>query len=464
MKLKKFVLSLLLATLPLNSSVSAEMLNVNLEDCKKLALTNNRSIEQSSASRENAQWVLKRYRRATGPTLSWTAAANKIGGKDYVTRRNTNHVDFNYSFDNTLRLSYPLYTGGKNENNIKSAGYSLNSADLTLENTRQQVIYNTTAAYYDILRNKSLVAVKENNVKLLQAHLDQVNSKFEIGVVAGSDILASQVQLANAQQALTTSRNDYANAVATLNNLIGVPMSTDLIINDDLHYARYSVNLEDCIAYAQEHRPDGIAAGYAVQQAEKNISVVKSNKLPQVNAVVSRTFNGERIFKNNHNDNWAAGLSLSWSVFDNNVVNAQVHENEATLSRLQSIYRQTQEQIELDVRKAYNNLTSSEKNISTTQAAVAQAEEEYRIAQVKYIEGVGTNLEVMDAQEKLSEAQTNYYTALYNYNTAKAQLDKAMGVPVAVDALRYNIAVGEGKSAEEALEVSLVEDNKTENQ
>ena len=460
MKLKKFVLSLLLATLPLNSSVSAEMLNVNLEDCKKLALTNNRSIEQSSASRENAQWLLKRYRRATGPSLSWTSAANKIGGKDYVTRRAAAGTpDYDYSFDNTLRLTYPLYTGGRNENNIKSANFSLNAADLTLENTRQQVIYNTTAAYYDVLRNKNLVAVKENNVKLLQEHLDQVNSKFEIGVVAGADILASKVQIANAQQSLTTSRNDYDNAVATLSNLIGVSLTTDLIIEENMPHVMYNVNLDECIAYALEHRPDGIAAGYAVQQAEKNISVVKANRLPQVNAVVSRTFNGEKIFDNNHNDNWAAGLSLSWSVFDNNVTGAQVHENEATLRRLQSVYNQTQEQIQLDVRKAYNNLTAAEKNITTMQTAITQAEEEFRIAQVKYIEGVGTNMEVMDAQEKLLEAQTNYYTALYNYNTSKAQLDKAMGVPVTVDAVLYDTAVNEGKSADEALEISSINNN-----
>ncbi|MBQ7706021.1 MAG: TolC family protein, partial [Selenomonadaceae bacterium] len=142
---------------------------------------------------------------------------------------------------------------------------------------------------------------------------------------------------------------------------------------------------------------------------------------------------------------------------------AQVQENEATLRRLQSVYNQTREQIELDVRKAYNNLTSSERNILTTQTAVTRAEEEYRIAQIKYLEGVGTNLDVMDAQEKLSEAQTNYYSALYNYNSAKAQLEKAMGVPIVFDVVQYNLAVNEGKSADEALETSLINENKSEN-
>ena len=461
MKLNKFMLSLLLTIFTATPNVSAEILNVNLDDCINLALTNNRSIEQSEASRENASWALRRYRRATGPSVSWTSNANKIGGNDYVTRRR-NGLDFEYSFDNSLRFTYPLYTGGRNENNIASAQYNLNSADLTLENTKQQVIYNVTAAYYNVLRNRNLVTVKENTVNLLQEHLNQVKQKFEIGVVAGADILSSQVQIANAQQSLITTQNDYDNAVATLNNLMGLSLSTDLIINDDLHYQSYAVNFEDCLSYALEHRPDFIAANFAVQKAEKDTSVVKAGKRPQVNAVVSRTFNGEKIFDNDHNDNWAAGVSMSWSVFDNNVISAQVHESEANLKRLKSVYEQTKQQVELDVRQAFNNLRAAEKNIQTTQAAVKQAEEEYRISQVKYAEGVGTNLEVMDSQEKLTEAQTNFYTALYNYNTSRAQLDKAMGVPVYIDTLQYNLAVQDGKSEPEALEVSMVNGNQNQ--
>lgn len=272
----------------------------------------------------------------------------------------------------------------------------------------------------------------------------------------GSDILSSKVQLANAVQSLVTSQNDYNNALATLCNLIGLPVSDDLLIKDNMSYQKIVVNLQDCTEYALKHRPDGISALYAVKKAEKDIAVVKSNRLPQVNAQVSRTFNGEKIFDNDHNDNWSAGLSVSWNVFDNNVTVAQVQENEATLRRLQSAYEQTREKIELDVRKAYNNLIASEKNILTIQIAVKQAEEEYTIAQVKYDEGVGTNLEVMDAQEKLTESQTNYFSALYNYNVSKAQLDKAMGVPIYIDVVLYDESVQNGKSADLALQNSIL--------
>ena len=100
---------------------SAEFQKLNLDDCIDLALKNNRTIEQSVELRENANWVLKRQRRATGSSLIWSGAVNKIGGKDYVTRRAISDSNYEYTFDNTLRLSYPLYSGGKNENNIASA-------------------------------------------------------------------------------------------------------------------------------------------------------------------------------------------------------------------------------------------------------------------------------------------------------------------------------------------------------
>ena len=76
---------------------------------------------------------------------------------------------------------------------------------------------------------------------------------------------------------------------------------------------------------------------------------------------------------------------------------------------------------------------AAEKSISTTQVAVEKAQEDYKIAQVRYAAGVGTNLDVMDAEEKLTQAQTNYYTAMYNYNSSKADLDRAMGIMVDLD-------------------------------
>ena len=119
---------------------------------------------------------------------------------------------------------------------------------------------------------------------------------------------------------------------------------------------------------------------------------------------------------------------------------------------------QTDEAIQLDVRTALLNLRAAERNIHTTEVAVMRAQEDYKIAQVRYSAGVGTNLDVMDAEEKLTSARTNYYTALYNYNTSKASLDKAMGIPVDLDVTKYMEAQQAGKSAVEAREAGRLND------
>ena len=109
-------------------------------------------------------------------------------------------------------------------------------------------------------------------------------------------------------------------------------------------------------------------------------------------------------------------------------------------------------------------LVSAEKNIATTKVAIASAEEDYRISQVRYAAGVGTNLDVMDASDKLTQAKMNYYSALYEYNTAKASLDKAMGIPIEIDVPRYVSAESEEKkTAKEArIEAAVTEEAKEE--
>ena len=147
----------------------------------------------------------------------------------------------------------------------------------------------------------------------------------------------------------------------------------------------------------------------------------------------------------------------NWAAFDNNGTQAQVNQKRAAVHKLQQAAEDTREQIALDVQTAYLSLLAAEKNIKTTNVAVEHAVEDFKIAQVRYTAGVGTNLDVTDADEKLVAAQTNYYDALYNYNLSKAALDRAMGLPVDLDTVSYREKV-DGKyykAAKEQAETAL---------
>jgi len=126
-------------------------------------------------------------------------------------------------------------------------------------------------------------------------------------------------------------------------------------------------------------------------------------------------------------------LQAKWTLFDWGKTKAEVKRLTRQRHALKKAYAYLKDQIKLQVKRAYLNLKEAEKNIKTAEASVAQAKENYRITDLQYKNQVTTSTEVLDAQTLLTQAQTNYYTALYRYNIAIAELERAMGKFVMCD-------------------------------
>ena len=456
-KLTALVLGGLLTLGAAPTAFAYDTVDLGLEDAIQMAFETNRSLKQSIANVDAARWNLSTARRQQGPTLVWQGTANRIGGATY----DDNPLIGNNQFTNTLQSGYSLDTTGKLKHNRRSAGYGLNAADLTLENTKQAVKLQTTQAYYQLLEYRNLIEVNQEAVDTLQEHLNNVNAQYRVGTVAKSDVLASEVQLANSQQSLVNAQNNYDVAMATLNNIIGLPSDTLLNVKDSLQYTPYDLNLDDCTVYALDNRPDGIVADYEVEQAKESVEMAKAGYRPDVSAALVKNIQDEHEFGHEQSETWTAGFTASWNIFDNGVTQSTIETAKAALRAKEEAAAASKEQIQLDVRQQYLSLLAAEKNIHTTSKAVEQAEEDYKIAQVRYSAGVDTNLAVMDAQEKLTSARTNYYTALYNYNTSKAALDKAMGIPVDIDVPRYVAAQQAGDTRNKTLDASLLHEKLT---
>ena len=421
------------------------VVDLTLLESVRMAMNNNRTIKEADTDVDSAEWARHEARRAAGPQLTWEGSARKIKGKagDYIDQQrqmgNINY-DGTKSYTNSFSVAIPLYTGGKIENSIAASEYGIDVADLTLEATKQNIRYQTTAAYYNILQNRNLIQVRQEAVDTLAAHLKNVNAQYTVGTVAKSDLLRSQVELANAQQNLINAQNNYDISVATFNNIVGLPINTIVNASDELTYTKYELSLPACTEYALYHRPDGLAADRGVKAAEAQMNAAKSGWQPSLTAQVSRNLGGDGPFKTNgsvDNNSTTYGVVATWNIFDNGITEAQVAQKKAALKKAQQEALAMDDKIQLDVQTALLNLQAAEKNIQTTKVAVDKAQEDYKIAQVRYSAGVGTNLDVMDAEQALITAQTTYITALYNYNTSKASLDMAMGIKVDLDVAGY---------------------------
>lgn len=483
---KKISALLFTGALMFNSvTFAAESVTMSLEKAIGLALGNNHTITQYAEDRESARWGLAATRRNFGPRLSWSSSTGYIGGKyyrpqqDYYSQYHFYYGDENYErmynfggdlnelppyhkeSSNTFTLSMPLYTGGRIENQIERAEYNLNTADLTLEYARQNVRYQTAEAYYQVLQRNAEIKVQQEAVNYLQSHLETVQTQYEVGTVAKADVLSTAVQLADYKRQLNSAWGNYESAVATLNNVMGIPVDTVLVTDEELNNDPYPISEEDCMIYAIEHRPDGLAAEYAVRMATAEVGVTKSGYRPTVNAIARGILVGENPFQSNHNaqEYWQIGLNLEWNIFDNGITAAQVNQAKSAERKAESQKLQRIDQIKLEVHNAYIAILTAAKNVEVSSSAVSEAEDAYEIAKVRYTEGVDTNLNVMDAQTKLAQAKNNYYSALYNFNVSKAKMEQVIGVPVNIDPLRYVAAVAEGKNSKKALkeaDISLV--------
>lgn len=398
----------------------AAPVELTLEDSVNLALENNPQVKIAMLDEMKAEASLDEAEANRGFTLGYVHNAGRSKMEGFTAEN---------SFSNGLTLSLPLYTGGRLENAIDAAEIALESAKLGVNDTRQQLRMDTTNSYYSILQAQNQVTIYQQTVESLEEHLRNVKAQYHVGTVAKSDVLRSEVELADAQQGLIKAENARDLSVSNFNNVVGLPLDTDVRVTEELGYEKYDLVLADCIAYALEHRADGKQAQLAIDAAEEYKSIAKSGYRPSITASASNGWS-DSDFPGTEDESWQIGAKLSWNIFDMGATKAQVRQADADLLTAKELARQKLDAIQLEVRMAYLDVHEAEKRIHTSQVSVDKAEEDLKIAHVRYRAGVGTNLDVMDAQVALTTAKMNYVQSLYDYNTSKAELDRAMGISI----------------------------------
>ncbi|MBP2658606.1 MAG: outer rane efflux protein [Firmicutes bacterium] len=230
-----------------NQSVFAAPVTLSLDDSIKMALKNNHDIKYAKSSREKSYWALEETKKNKKVSVDYTHTSER-----YKTSTSSGDTYTN-DFDNQVTLSLPIYSGGKLEGQIDQAKFDLKVADLDIAATKQQLKLDVVNDYFTVLEYRNEVQVDQETVNNYVDHLNLVKVKYDQGLVAKTDILSSQVDLAKAQDTLIIAQNNYNNAVATLNNAIGLPHHTELQLKDDFTYEKYSLPLEECIQYAKLH-------------------------------------------------------------------------------------------------------------------------------------------------------------------------------------------------------------------
>ena len=423
---------IVIGRVPTNGTV-----DLNLPKTVQMALDYNRDIKNSQYALKKAEYAINQAQAGKKPSVDYNFGAQRSRATDAATYSRAASLmgsanSISNAFSNGISVNIPLYTGGLVEGQIDVAKLGKTNAQEEILRVEQATKYSAIEGYYALLAYQELQGVYHEAVDNLQGHLDNVQAQYNVGTKAKVDVLSSDVSLANAKTTAITADNNVAIAESNLNNILGLPLETKLNLADhQLPFDTYNISLQEAMDYAMKYRPEVLQAAIAVQEAERSIDIADAGNKPTVaitggNDWADNTFPGIDANKRS----WKVAAGVTYNFYDGGATKAKVNQAKQDLLVARETEQKTRESVQLQVKQAYLNIRSAAQKVEETQTVVDQARENYRIQNIRYQAGVGINLDVLDAQLSLNQAQVNHIQALYDYNVGIAKLEQVMGVDV----------------------------------
>jgi outer membrane protein len=324
-------------------------------------------------------------------------------------------------------LSQILFDFGQSLNAIRASRATEHSLEADASTTRETVVFDVKQSYFNLLTAKRLLGVADANVVQDQRHVDLAQGRLDVGVATRFDVTQAQVQLANAELAQVTARNNVAVAIETLRNALGLegPLDFDIVDTLDIHDVRLHENKALGLAY--DHRPELLSQRFQEESLSEQIAALQKNYLPNVTGDASYIWSGAEYPLQS---SWNVGATVNLSVFNGGSTTAQIAEARATLANLKYQEQSLRQQIALQVRQAVLNLAQAHESIRVSEKGLQQAQENVELAEGRYKTGVGNIIELTDAQAALTVAAGANVQALSNYKTAIAALEQATAQPL----------------------------------
>ncbi len=439
---RTFVAIICFSLLASAQSLAPTPQNLTLPEAVRMALEKNPTVQAAVAYAQAVHEGIAEARAARMPRVDFSEGFTRGNNPVYVfggllTERQFSASDFGLNFLNTpppldifrtqFGAALSLYDAGQTGRRIKDAKLSAQGAGENGQRTRQEVIFNVVKAYTDELLGREKVRLAEAGVKSAQSDLHLAQSRQEEGQGVPSDLLSAQVQLAEAQEGLLQAQNAVDLAHAALNVAMGLSEDAATTIESGLKQSNFEAG---ALAERQEHalksRPDLLEAGLGVERAANGSRMAHAEFLPKVNAFGSWE-EDNHTFLTRGGNNWTAGVSLNFNVFDGGANRARLAAAHYRQSQAKAQAEQMAAAVKLQVREAYLNLTSAQQRVEVLRQAQSEAEESLRIIQNRYEAGLATITDLLQVETAHESAQKNYLNALFDYRLSYAALELATG-------------------------------------
>lgn len=398
-------------------------IDMTLDKCIELALGNNPQINAAFHDILASDARIKQVWANYFPQLSWQTGYTKIKQLQLSDALGRN-LTFNYYILGQVTLQQMLYDFGVTQNQATIKRLDYEAYKTTLSATINDVIYQTKDAYFNLLFAFENRRVAEDTVKKFEMFYNQAKAFYEIGMNPKVDVTIAEVNLSNAKLQLIQADNAVNLAVAKLNNVMGVPFIDKYNVQECLKYQPVDVTFNKSVEIARDARPELKLAELKVESANQTMKLVKKSYFPTL-SVEGQYQRGGKSWNSNYGYN--IGGYLNFPTINGMLIKNEIKEARYLYDKEIANAKNTQNSIYLEIQNAYLTLEEKKNQMPVAILGVKQAKENYELSYGRYRVGEASPTELKDAQINYQQAQLTYYNALYQYNSSKAALEKAIG-------------------------------------
>lgn len=426
---------------------------ISLEQAIELSLKNNKDVQDARLQVERSEAALREEKAALFPTfdfgtgLSYSndafldsitqqiidertedAIANNPGiteeqARDAVEDSLTSTTTASFNFNTDLTLNYNVYDGGLRGASIRAAEKQLRVTELDLERIVEENRFEASRDYYNLQDSDAQVKIEEAAVEDASQTLKDAQLLEKAGLGTRFDVLRAEVELAQAQQRLSTAKANQKISRRQLAETLSVSHDTELSTSDAIEEAgTWEMSLPETIVQAFKNRAELEQLLLQREIGDEQRKIALSQIRPAVSA--SASYGVDEDFEDDFDitDQYSLGLNLQWRLFDGGAARAGAEQADKDIEIAEVQFANQRNQIRFLVEQAYFGLESNQKNIGTATKEVELAQESLRLARLRFQAGVGTQTDVIEAQTQLTTARGNLLSSIIDYNQSYVDL------------------------------------------
>ena len=322
-----------------------------------------------------------------------------------------------------------VYDFGITQNQYTIDKLQWENSKANIDSVVNSVVCQVKDGYYNLIYALEAKNVAQETLEQFEAMLAQAEAFYQVGTKPKVDVTIAQVNAQDARAKFINASNNVDIAVSNLNNAMGLPFVPPYVIDTSSPYEEVDISMKKAIEIANESRPDLKTVKLSVQTAEQAVKLAWKTYFPKLEFQANWSIGGVDSFTDTKW--WDVGGFLSFPTINPFLIRNQIKDAKAQLEKQKYDSTSVVNDVYYDIQSTYVKLVDAKQRVPVAELAVKQAKENYDLSQGRYRVGVGDAIEFKEAQIQYYNARLNHLGAIYQYNSAKANLERAIGQTLA---------------------------------